>query len=73
MRDEGAGYRAFTYREAYFKALGAWPERALLRLAAEAESAEFGTPDGLAVRFEEAAPGFVLTLVWNGEGPARRA
>lgn len=71
-RDEASAYRAFTYREAYFKALGDWPSQALLRCAAGAEATDFRTPDGLNVRHEPAEEGFVLTLVWSGSGAARR-
>jgi hypothetical protein len=69
--DQGA-YRAFTYREAYFKALGDWPARTLLRVAAEARETQFRTPDGLTVRFERVAPDFVLTLIWNGAAAVRQ-
>lgn len=70
-RDEAAAYRVFTYREAYFKALGDWPEQSLLRFVAEAEARDFQTPDGLSVRHEPEGRDFVLTLVWAG-GEARR-
>lgn len=67
-RDDLTAYRAFTFREAYFKAFGAWPEKALLRrIAAERESI-VRTKDGLSVLHERFSADFVLTLVWRGDG-----
>lgn len=71
-RDAASAYRVFTYREAYFKALAAWPDVALLRLVEAADLPDFQTPDGLYVRHEEAAPDFVLTLVWSARSAPRR-
>lgn len=66
--DAAAAYRLFTFREAYFKALGQMPARALLRMAAEACQPTYSTPDGLSVLHERPAQGFFLTLVWAGGG-----
>ncbi len=70
--DEASAYRVFTYREAYFKALGEWPSVSLLREVAAAQAGAFRTRDGLNVRHEPAGEAFVLTLVWSASGPARR-
>lgn len=66
--EAAAAYRVFTFREAYFKALGHTPARPLLRLVADAGAPRFETPDGLAVLHEPVAEVFVLTLVWEGGG-----
>lgn len=71
-RDELSAYRMFTYREAYFKALGAWPAVALLRFVAEEDARDFQTPDGLNVLSEPIGEAFVLTLVWNSAASPRR-
>nr|HRK65580.1 hypothetical protein [Terricaulis sp.] len=70
--DEASAYRVFTYREAYFKALGAWPTIDLLREVAQAGARDFQTSDGLNVRHEPIADAFVLTLLWSGSAAARR-
>lgn len=70
--DAAAAYRVFTFREAYFKAVGHMPGRPLLRLVADAGAPRFETPDGLAVLHEPVAEVFVLTLVWEGGGAAVR-
>lgn len=64
-RDELSAYRVFTYREAYFKATGDWPEAAALRFVAENEHRGFQTPDGLNVHFAREGELYVLTLVWS--------
>jgi len=70
--DAASAYRVFTYREAYFKALGDWPSSRLLRAVAEARAPDFQTPDGFNVRHEAVGGDFVLTLVWSAPCAARR-
>lgn len=69
--DEASAYRVFTYREAYFKALGDWPSVALLGEVAEAGVRDFQTADRLNVRHEPIADDFVLTLVWSSSASPR--
>ncbi|HRO04752.1 MAG TPA: 4'-phosphopantetheinyl transferase superfamily protein, partial [Terricaulis sp.] len=71
-RDELSAYRVFTYREAYFKATGDWPEARVLRFVAESDWRSFQTPDGLNVLFEREGEAFVLTLVWSASCGASR-
>lgn len=67
--DDASAYRVFTFREAYFKAMGALPAQALLRAAAAGES-RFGAARAL---FETPAPDFTLALVWDGNAvPVQR-
>ena len=68
VSDAAAAYRVFTFREAYFKAVGHMPGRSLLRLVADAGAPRFDIPGGLAVLHELVAEVFVLTLVWEGAG-----
>lgn len=70
--DELSAYRVFTYREAYFKAIGDWPGAAALRFVAAAQQTSFQTPDGLNVQAGLEGDGFVLTLVWSASCGARR-
>jgi len=56
-----AAYRVFTFYEAYFKAIGAFPEPDLLRVVAAAPVSEVGTVRMLHHDVEDA---FALTLVW---------
>ena len=58
-----AAYRVFTFYEAYFKAMGAFPEPTLLRAAATitAPVSEVGAVRMLHHDVEDA---FALTLVW---------
>lgn len=72
-RDEDAAYRAFTFREAYFKAWGDWPSRDLLRVVADADAPLYRAAPGLNVLHEPVAPDFLLTLVWEGDRAAVRA
>lgn len=62
--DRGGAYRVFTFREAYFKAMGSWPAQALMRGVAAQTADEFCTADGVFVRQGIAAEVFALTLVW---------
>ena len=62
---EHAGYRVFTFREAYFKAFGDWPEKAMLREVAGVQDARYLVGDGVHVLHEDAYGDFVLTLVWR--------
>lgn len=66
--DDAAAYRVFTFREAYFKAIGEMPEPALLRDVALERSGRFELPEGLSVLQEIVADDFALTLVWEGGG-----
>lgn len=65
--DRESAYRVFTFREAYFKAMGAWPAQALMRDAAAARENEFSL-GGVLVRQEIAADVFALCLVWAPVG-----
>lgn len=58
-----AAYRVFTFYEAYFKAMGAFPEPHLLRAAAliTIPLAEVGT---VRVLHHDVEGAFALTLVW---------
>lgn len=59
-----AAYRVFTFWEAYFKAFGAWPEKALLReVAASAEPLQ--RAGGVSLLHRVAEGDFALTLVWG--------
>ncbi len=69
--DETGAYRVFTFREAYFKALGDWPARDALQIAATATADRYRIGD-LNVLHEEISPEFLLTLVWRGGGEAVR-
>jgi len=64
IRDEAAGYRVFTFREAYFKALGDWPSKALLRDVATAREERYAC-EGLEVWHRDVADCFMLTLAWS--------
>lgn len=63
-RDAAAAYKVFTFWEAYFKALGRYPERGLLRRVAEAEHARF-LLDDLHVAHATIENAFTLTLVFR--------
>lgn len=71
VADAAATYRAVTFWEAYFKAVGEWPERAVIRRAA-ASAAMFEAPGGLMAFFDRPTPDFTLCLVWQGGGAPRR-
>lgn len=67
--DDTAAYRVFTFREAYFKAIGQMPAAALLRDVALQTTPRFElSPEGLSVLQEVVADDFALTLVWEGGG-----
>ena len=72
VSDEAAAYRVFTFREAYFKAVGHMPGRPLLRQVANARAPRFEITGGLAVLHEPVAEVFLLTLVWEGAGAPMR-
>ncbi len=61
--DARAAYRAFTFWEAYFKAFGHFPEKALLRAVA-GSAAPTQELDGLLVLHRNVETDFSLTLVW---------
>ncbi|MBX9747440.1 MAG: 4'-phosphopantetheinyl transferase superfamily protein [Hyphomonadaceae bacterium] len=61
---EDAGYRVFTFREAYFKAFGDWPEKALLRDVGSRIEARYSMA-GIQVLHEAVYGDFMLTLVWR--------
>jgi hypothetical protein len=64
VTEAAAGYRVFTFWEAYFKAFGAWPEKALLR--AVAGSAEpLQEAGGMAMLHQVVERDFAFTLVWD--------
>jgi hypothetical protein len=63
--DEAAAYRMLTFREAYFKAMGDYPTKALLRVAAEATEPNYTVEGDLHVRHADVADDFALTLVWR--------
>jgi hypothetical protein len=63
--DEKAAYRVFTFREAYFKAFGVWPDRDLLRRAADAAEPGDWRTDNVRIRHEAIGDDFNLTLVWS--------
>jgi hypothetical protein len=63
-------YRTWTFREAFYKAFGAFPDLAARRFVCRAD-----VKDGESFRMGDAsvlharvADGFMLTLVWSGEG-----
>jgi len=64
VSSEDAGYRVFTFREAYFKAFGDWPEKALLRDVAGRTETRYAL-DGVQVLHETVHGDFMLTLVWR--------
>ena len=68
--NDASAYRVFTFREAYFKAVGEWPAATLLRAVSTGGDA-IALGD-LSARFELPAPDFVLALVWSGQGDVRR-
>ena len=61
--DALAAYRVFTFWEAYFKAFGHFPEKALLRAVAGSVAAAQEL-DGLCVLHHTIEGDFSLTLVW---------
>jgi hypothetical protein len=63
--DEEAAYRVFTFREAYFKAFGIWPDRDLLRRAADAAEPGDWRAENVRIRHEPVGDDFNLTLVWS--------
>jgi hypothetical protein len=63
--DETSAYRVFTFREAYFKAVGAWPDKTTLQAVSRACEARYVLSDGLNVLHELVCDDFVLTLVWR--------
>jgi hypothetical protein len=71
--NEDSAYRVFTFREAYFKAWGEWPERALLREVAASDALSYRLGADVNVLHEAVHPDFLLTLVWDGDRPAARA
>jgi hypothetical protein len=70
---EESAYRVFTFREAYFKAWGEWPERALLREVAASDALSYRLGADVNVLHEAIHQAFLLTLVWDGDRPAARA
>jgi hypothetical protein len=64
VSSEDAGYRVFTFREAYFKAFGDWPETALLREVADAAGARYALGP-VQILHEDVFGEFMLTLVWR--------
>jgi hypothetical protein len=68
VRDEAAAYRAFTFREAYFKAFQSLPDRALMRAVAATDASLMRLAPGIGVLHMAPAPDFVLTLVWTMDG-----
>lgn len=62
--NDEAAYRAFTFREAYFKALGAWPARGLVQAAAASAELCYQTGE-VNVLHERIGDDFLLTLVWR--------
>jgi len=64
VRDDAAGYRVFTFREAYFKAFGDWPEKTLLRDVASRRDERYRL-GALEVHHTDVADAFTLTLVWS--------
>ncbi|HVZ99872.1 MAG TPA: 4'-phosphopantetheinyl transferase superfamily protein [Caulobacterales bacterium] len=71
VANDAAGYRLFTFREAYFKAFGRFPAPPLLRDVAGRRERIFQT-GAFDVLHEAIAPDFMLTLVWTGGGDPRR-
>jgi hypothetical protein len=63
--DDHAAYRVFTFRESYFKAFGDWPDRTLLRMAADAAEPGGWAAGNMSVRHEPVGDDFALTLVWT--------
>lgn len=64
VAEAAAGYRVFTFWEAYFKAFGAWPEKALLRaVAASPDPVQRHAGVGLLHQIVE--QDFAFTLVWD--------
>jgi phosphopantetheinyl transferase len=61
---EAASYRVATFREAYFKAFGDWPSRALLREAA-AGAPRYRVAGEVNVLHQDVDGDFLLTLVWR--------
>jgi len=72
VRDDAAAYRVFTFREAYFKASGVWPEHDVLQFVADSEESRYRAAD-FNVLHEPIGNAFSLTLVWSGDGEAVRA
>jgi hypothetical protein len=63
--DASAAYRVFTFREAYFKAFGDWPDKHLMREAANAAEPGEWACGLVRVRHESIGEDFNLTLVWS--------
>lgn len=66
-QDEAAAYRMFTFREAYFKAIGTWPDKPLLREVAAIREPTYSVTDALQVMHAAIDDDFYLTLVWRAE------
>jgi hypothetical protein len=64
-RDASAAYRVFTFREAYFKAFGEWPDLALMHRAADAAEPGDWACGRVNVRHVPIGEDFNLTLVWS--------
>jgi hypothetical protein len=61
--DADAAYRAFTFWEAYFKAFGEWPDRALLRSVAGSRE-QVQRVGSVSLLHRAVETDFALTLVW---------
>jgi phosphopantetheinyl transferase len=68
--DARTAYRVFTFREAYFKAFGVWPEKLLLRDVSTRGAAQYRIANACVLH--EDAGSFLLTLVWRGSAPPIR-
>lgn len=64
--DDLAAYRVFTFYEAHFKALGAFPEPALMRAVAAQGGAGYSLEGDVNVLHLIVESDFTLTLVWSG-------
>jgi hypothetical protein len=64
VADVAAGYRVFTFWEAYFKAFGDWPEKGLLRAVA-GSSEPLQQAGGMAMLHQVVERDFAFTLVWG--------
>ena len=72
ISDDESAYRLFTFREAYFKAFGKNPDRALLRDVACAPDPMMRPAHNLGVLFAPLENCFLLSLVWSGAGEPER-
>lgn len=64
VEDAASGYRVFTFWEAYFKAFGEWPEKALLR-AISGSREPLQQAGGMAMLHQVVEEDFAFTLVWD--------